>query len=101
MCISLLISKPVPLIQMGERKESIYVIGSPEVDVMLSGDLPTIEEVKLKYGISFNEYLIFIYHPVVTELDKIERNMRYAIKALKNSVKNYVVIIRIMIPVVR
>jgi UDP-N-acetylglucosamine 2-epimerase (hydrolysing) len=80
------------LIQMGERKESIYVIGSPEVDVMLSGDLPTIEEVKLKYGISFNEYLIFIYHPVVTELDKIERNMRYTIKALKNSVKNYVVI---------
>jgi UDP-N-acetylglucosamine 2-epimerase (hydrolysing) len=50
--------------QMGET--NIFVIGSPDIDIML-GELPTLEEVKEKYDITFSEYAICIYHPVTTE----------------------------------
>jgi UDP-N-acetylglucosamine 2-epimerase (hydrolysing) len=49
--------------RMGE--DNIFVIGSPDIDIML-GELPTLEEVKEKYDIKFNEYAICIYHPVTT-----------------------------------
>jgi UDP-N-acetylglucosamine 2-epimerase (hydrolysing) len=51
--------------QMGEK--DIYVIGSPDIDVMLSDDLPTLDEVISHYEISFQDYAICIYHPVTTE----------------------------------
>ena len=71
--------------QMGE--ENIFVIGSPDIDVMLSDSLPTMDEVKDKYAIPFDEYAICIYHPVTTEpLDLV------MFDALERSKKNYVVI---------
>jgi UDP-N-acetylglucosamine 2-epimerase (hydrolysing) len=56
------------LVQMGEARSSIFVIGSPDIDVMLSDSLPDLEEVKTKYEIPFAEYAIFLLHPVTTEL---------------------------------
>jgi UDP-N-acetylglucosamine 2-epimerase (hydrolysing) len=44
------------LIQMGELEESIFEIGSPDVDVMVSENLPSISEVKNRYDIEFEEY---------------------------------------------
>ncbi len=61
------------LIQMGETSSSIFVIGSPDIDIMLSDALPGIDEVKEKYGIPFDEYAILIYHPVTTELPQLCR----------------------------
>ena len=80
------------LLQMGERKESIFVIGSPDIDVMLGEKLPSIEKVKSYYNIDFDEYSIFIYHPVVTELEKIRNNIIEIVAALKESRRNYIVI---------
>jgi UDP-N-acetylglucosamine 2-epimerase (hydrolysing) len=51
--------------QMGE--ENIYIIGSPDIDIMLSPNLPELSEVKKHYGIDADEYGILIYHPVVGE----------------------------------
>ncbi|MBU1456987.1 MAG: UDP-N-acetylglucosamine 2-epimerase (hydrolyzing), partial [Proteobacteria bacterium] len=51
--------------QMGE--DNIFVIGSPDIDVMLSDTLPSLQQVKVKYDIEFSEYAICIYHPVTTE----------------------------------
>ena len=39
---------------MGETSESIFVIGSPDIDVMLSDDLPSLEMAKQYYGIDFD-----------------------------------------------
>ena len=36
------------LVQMGEFKKNIYIMGSPEVDTMISQSLPTIQNVKKK-----------------------------------------------------
>jgi len=80
------------VIRMGEKKESIYIIGSPEIDLMISKDLPALEEVKKYYEIPFDAYSIFIYHPVTTELDCLEEDIMHVVDALEESDKNYVVI---------
>jgi len=80
------------LIQMGERKDSIFVIGSPEIDVMLSPNLPSFEALKKRYDIKFSDYAIFSYHPVTTELAMLEENIRIVIDAIKESGWNFVVI---------
>ena len=80
------------LIQMGETPEKIFVIGSPDIDVMLSDELPSLEDVVAKYGIPFIEYAILIYHPVTTELDSLAANVQQVVDAVIESALNYVVI---------
>lgn len=80
------------VIQLGEREENIFVIGSPDIDIMLSDRLPPLEEVKNRYEINFENYAILIYHPVTTELEKLEINTRNLVSALIESKRNYVVI---------
>ncbi|AUN15266.1 UDP-N-acetylglucosamine 2-epimerase [Paraclostridium sordellii] len=80
------------IIQLGEKEESIFVFGSPDIDIMYSSSLPSIEEVKEKYEIKFENYSILMYHPVTTEVDKLEANIKQVVDAVINSGKNYVVI---------
>jgi len=80
------------LIQMGETPETVFVIGSPDIDVMLSNTLPSIDNVKKKYGIKFNEYGIFIYHPVTTELPQLNKNIQEVFHALVDVDLSFVVL---------
>lgn len=80
------------LIQMGEEKERIFVIGSPDIDIMMSDSLPALEEAKEKYDIPFDRYGILMYHPVTTEYDAIGENIRSVVDAVLQSRKNYIVI---------
>jgi UDP-N-acetylglucosamine 2-epimerase (hydrolysing) len=80
------------LIQMGEVPGSIFIIGSPDIDVMLSDDLPGLAEVKARYGIAFDRYSVFTYHPVTTELPRLRRNIDAVLSALEECRKNFVVI---------
>lgn len=80
------------LIQMGEAQDAIFVIGSPDIDVMLSEDLPSLSEVKQRYEIPFEEYFIFSYHPVTTALHKLMQDIDVVVDTIKNSGLNFVVI---------
>ncbi len=80
------------LLQMGELPESIYIIGSPDVDIMFSDSLPLISEVKSYYQIPFDEYAVAMFHPVTTEVSFIETYAENFVDALLQSNKNYVVI---------
>jgi UDP-N-acetylglucosamine 2-epimerase (hydrolysing) len=80
------------LIQMGEENSSVFVIGSPDIDVMLSDELPPLSRVQRKYGIRFKDYAIFIYHPVTTELTLLKQNIHRVLDALISSCLNFVVI---------
>jgi len=71
--------------RMGEQ--NIFVIGSPDIDVMLSDTLPDLNEVKSKYSIWYDDYAICIYHPVTTE--PVDLTL---FDVLEESKKNYVVI---------
>ena len=78
--------------QLGESGKSIYVIGSPDIDIMLSDQLPSIERVKEYYEIAYEEYGVVLYHPVTTEQYEQRRNAEVLAKALLESNMNYVVI---------
>lgn len=78
--------------QMGERDDSIFVIGSPDVDVMVSDSLPELDEVRRRYGIGFGDYAIAIFHPVTTEADSMQAQAQEFVSALLESKDNYVVI---------
>lgn len=80
------------LIQLGEQPESIFIIGSPDLDIMLSENLPSIEEVRTRYQIPFEEYGIVAYHPVTTEIEGLAQHSAQFADALIESGQNYVVI---------
>lgn len=78
--------------QMGEISSSIFVIGSPDMDVMLSDHLPSIEEVKLHYDIPFGNYAISLFHPVTTEVDQLTVYAENYFNALESSGLNYIIV---------
>ncbi|WBO93057.1 UDP-N-acetylglucosamine 2-epimerase BpsF (plasmid) [Bacillus tropicus] len=78
--------------QLGELEKNIYIIGSPDIDIMLSENLPTIEKVKSRYGINFEKYSILMYHPVTTEINRVEENIKNVVDAVKAVKDNYIVI---------
>ncbi|CAO3439974.1 UDP-N-acetylglucosamine 2-epimerase (hydrolyzing) (EC 3.2.1.183) [Azospirillum doebereinerae] len=78
--------------QLGEEKERIHIIGSPEIDVMLSADLPSLDDVKRRYQIPFDRYAIGIFHSVTTELDSLAEQVGCYTHALIESNENYVMI---------
>ena len=80
------------LIQLGEESERIFVIGSPDIDIMLSSNLPSLDEAKKRYDIVFERYGILMYHPVTTEYDLTGSNVGKVVTAVINSGKNYIVI---------
>ena len=80
------------IIQMGENKNSVFIIGSPEIEVMKNENIPKISETKKRYNISFQKYGIFIFHPVVTEFSQIKKQIREIIKGLEFSRKQIIII---------
>ncbi len=80
------------LCQMGEIEESVYVIGSPDMDAMVSDSLPTLEDVKKYYQIPFDEFAISMFHPVTTEVNDMDRYAENYIEALEKSNLKYIVI---------
>lgn len=80
------------IIQLGEHEKNIFVFGSPDIDIMYSDNLPSIEEVKKYYEIPFDNYNILMYHPVTTELNLIEDNVRSVVQSVIDSKDNFVVI---------
>lgn len=80
------------LLQMGEDKNSIFIIGSPDVDLMFSNSLPCISEAKNWYDIEYEDYSICLFHPVTTEISKLKNQVKCLTESLVLSNKNYVVI---------
>ena len=80
------------IIQLGEKEETIFVFGSPDIDIMYSENLPKIADVKDKYSINFDNYSILMYHPVTTEVDTLKENIKQVVDAVIESERNYVVI---------
>ncbi|MEE3036857.1 MAG: UDP-N-acetylglucosamine 2-epimerase [Bacteroidota bacterium] len=79
------------LLQMGERESQIFVIGSPDVDIMFSDQLPNIESALHYYDIPFKDYSILMFHPVTTEQDMV-LHANNLIEAVLEEGGNYLVI---------
>ena len=57
------------------------VIGSPDLDIMSSPDLPDIAETKAHYDIPFERYAILAFHPVTTSLHTLRHDVEEVIAA--------------------
>lgn len=80
------------IVQLGELPGSVFNIGSPDIDVMLSGELPTKEDALERYSIEFQDYGIAIFHPVTTDLKNLYRDAEVFVESLLRSGRNYIVI---------
>ena len=80
------------LIQLGELDSSIFIIGSPDLDLINSKRLPTFDEVKNYYDIEFKKYALAIFHPVTTEYNDIVQNIKEFVDVIIDSDLNYILI---------
>ncbi|MTD94668.1 UDP-N-acetylglucosamine 2-epimerase (hydrolyzing) [Hyphomicrobium sp. xq] len=80
------------LLQLGEIAKTIHVVGSPDIDLMLSESLPDLAEVKRYYDVPFDAYGIAMFHPVTTDLEDTGRSARAMVDALLASGREHVVI---------
>lgn len=80
------------LTQMGEMKSSIFTIGSPDIDIMFSDHLPSLENVKNYYQIDFDQYAIVMFHPVTTESKQMKQYTEDFVNSLLVTDENFIVI---------
>jgi UDP-N-acetylglucosamine 2-epimerase (hydrolysing) len=80
------------LLQLGEFEKSIFILGSPDLDLMQENNLPSFEMVCNYYDIPFNDYAIAMFHPVTTEYHNIKKYAKNFVNSLLESGKNYIVI---------
>jgi UDP-N-acetylglucosamine 2-epimerase (hydrolysing) len=80
------------LLQMGEIRESIFTIGSPDIDIMFSDQLPDLKKVREYYKIDFEQYAIVMFHPVTTEIKEMQQYAISFVNSLMEDNHNYVVI---------
>lgn len=78
--------------QLGENPNTIFEVGSPDIDVMHLNNLPSFTLAKSRYGINFEKYHIVMFHPVTTELDSIQIQAEELVKAVKKSRDNFIII---------
>lgn len=80
------------VLALGESPDSVYNIGSPELDTHARPSGVTIEEVKKRYAIPFDAYGIAVFHPVTSEADTIGAQAASLFGRLEASGKCFVVI---------
>lgn len=79
------------LLQLGESQESIFIIGSPDLDIIDSTNINA-ESAKKYYDITFEKYAIVLFHPVTTEIASLKHQTDELCAALQMSGRNYIVI---------
>ena len=80
------------LIQLGENKSNIYILGSPDLDLMKKSNMPSLNEALQHYNIKYKDYSIVLYHPVTSEVKKSNKHSLSLCKALIKAEQNYIVI---------
>ena len=70
------------LIKMGEKKDTVIIVGAPGLDEIHKYDSSKPDVFYRHYGLTFNKKIaLLIYHPVVQEYDDIKSKFQNAIKA--------------------
>ena len=78
--------------RLGESKDRVFVIGSPELDSHSKPSGVSIGEVKDRYDIPFDDYGIVIFHPVTSEQETMGLQAKSLYECLNISKRSFVVI---------
>lgn len=77
---------------LGEPRESIHVIGSPELDFHSQPSGVTLDEVRARYDIPFADYGVAVFHPVTSEVDGMGAQAKSFFGALDASGRAFVIV---------
>jgi UDP-N-acetylglucosamine 2-epimerase (hydrolysing) len=77
---------------LGEPASSVHVIGSPELDFHSQPSGVTIDEVRRRYAIPFDDFGIAVFHPVTSEAESMAAQAASFYGALEASGRNFVLI---------
>ncbi|MEA1893011.1 MAG: UDP-N-acetylglucosamine 2-epimerase [Campylobacterota bacterium] len=80
------------IVQLGEVKKDIFILGSPDLDLMNPSSLPRLDIVKKYYNINFENFSIAMFHPVTTEYNQVSTQIRNFIDSIIESNLNYILI---------
>jgi len=69
------------IIRMGEEKERVFLVGAPGLDSILNEPLIPIEDLRGQFELNGN-FILLVQHPVVTEIDAIEKQIRATMEAV-------------------
>lgn len=71
------------LIKLGEEEFRVYNVGAPQIDEMIQGKIPTLEELNKLLSIDISGgYILAIMHPVTEEMYKAGKQAELFVKAL-------------------
>ena len=71
------------IIRMGERADMVFNVGCPSVDIILSVDTDSCEDICHKFNLAPEEpFLIMIQHPVTTEFEFTRQQIRETLSAI-------------------
>lgn len=81
------------VMRLGEPPDTIFAIGSPELDIHSCPSGVTIDEVRRRYEITPDEYGVVIFHSVTSETESIGAQATALFQSLAASGKRFVVIL--------
>ncbi|PRY77006.1 UDP-N-acetylglucosamine 2-epimerase (hydrolysing) [Yoonia maritima] len=80
------------VMSLGEAADDIHAIGSPELDFHAGPSGVTMEDVKSRYDLAFDDFGICIFHPVTSEAATMGAQADALFSALDASGKNFILI---------
>lgn len=80
------------VLQLGEQSFRVFDVGSPELDLHAGESGVSLNQVKQRYDIEFDDYGIIIFHPVFYEQQTIGQQAQRLFSAVTETKKSFVVI---------
>ena len=80
------------VVRLGESPARVFVMGSPELDAHFRPSGVTLDEVRERYEIPWEDYGIAVFHPVTSESESMGKQAEALFDALDKSGRNFVVI---------
>ena len=81
------------VMRLGEPPDTIFAIGSPEIDIHARPSGVSIDEVRRRYEITPEDYAVVIFHSVTSETDTIGAQAASLFRSLEASGKRFVAIL--------
>jgi UDP-N-acetylglucosamine 2-epimerase (non-hydrolysing)/GDP/UDP-N,N'-diacetylbacillosamine 2-epimerase (hydrolysing) len=79
------------IIKMGEKEENVFVVGAPGLDVIKSTKYISREEFLNKFGLKDDKIILMTQHPVTTEIDDVDFQIRETLNAIVSIGKQTVI----------
>ena len=81
------------VMRLGEPPDTVFAIGSPEMDIHAQPSGVTIDEIRRRYEITTEDYGVVIFHSVTSETDTIGAQAAALFRSLVASGKRFVLIL--------